>query len=126
MDNQFLLMNQMYSGMFRFFQWKRGLGVSASRKEEMLKELSRRELIIGGLSLATPDWGLAFTEPMRSSLSVLQPPDYPGDWIRTARILVAEAYNPPFYPKLEYDPEKAIHLAEALHANAFRYPALSY
>jgi hypothetical protein len=89
-------------------------------------DLSRRELIIGGLSIAAPHWGLGYTEPMRDSLSISHYPSDPGDWIRTARILVAEAYNPSFYPELEYDPGKAVHLAKALHANAFRYPALSY
>lgn len=48
------------------------------------------------------------------------------EWIRSARILIAEAYNPPFYPSLDYQPEKAVKIAQELNADSLRYPAASY
>jgi hypothetical protein len=48
------------------------------------------------------------------------------DWIRSTRILIAEAYNPPFYPSLDYEPAKAVKIARELNADAMRYPAASY
>jgi hypothetical protein len=48
------------------------------------------------------------------------------EWIRTARIILAEGYNPPFYPSYEYDPEKALFITRQLNAEAMRYPAASY
>jgi hypothetical protein len=48
------------------------------------------------------------------------------EWIRSTRILIAEAYNPPFYPALDYVPEKAIRIARELNADSLRYPAASY
>ena len=48
------------------------------------------------------------------------------DWIRNPRILIAEAYNPPFYPSLDYKPEKAVSIARELNADSLRYPAASY
>ena len=48
------------------------------------------------------------------------------DWIRMPRTLIAEAYNPPFYPALDYEPEKALGIAKALNADSMRYPAASY
>lgn len=47
-------------------------------------------------------------------------------WLRTARIVIAEAYNPPFYPVLEYKPEIALRVVQQLDAEALRYPAASY
>ena len=48
------------------------------------------------------------------------------DWIHNNRTLIAEAYNPPFYPALDYDPEKAVRIAKDLNADSMRYPAASY
>ena len=89
-------------------------------------DISRRDLIVGGLSLAASRYGMAAGKPVPSSASPLESSLKNTKWIRTARIMVAKAYNPPFYPELDYDPEKAVSLAKALNANAFRYPALSY
>jgi len=47
-------------------------------------------------------------------------------WIRNTRILIAEAYNPPFYPSLDYDAAKAVRIARELNADSIRYPAASY
>jgi hypothetical protein len=48
------------------------------------------------------------------------------EWIRHPRILLAEAYNPPFYPSFDYDARKALAIARELNADSLRYPAASY
>lgn len=48
------------------------------------------------------------------------------DWIRSTRTLIAEGYNPPFYPSLDYDPEKCVRIARELNCDSLRYPAASY
>jgi len=48
------------------------------------------------------------------------------EWIRSTRTLIAEGYNPPFYPSLDYQPEKAVRIARELNADSLRYPAASY
>lgn len=53
-------------------------------------------------------------------------PEAAYDWIRHPRILLAEAYNPPFYPSFDYDPAKALAIARELNADSLRYPAASY
>jgi len=40
--------------------------------------------------------------------------------------VIAEAYNPPFYPSFDYTAEKAVAITKALHADTLRYPAASY
>src|SRR3982751_5753256 len=48
------------------------------------------------------------------------------DWIPATRILIAEAYNPPFYPKFDYKGDRAVAIAKELNADSLRYPAASY
>jgi hypothetical protein len=48
------------------------------------------------------------------------------EWIRYNRTLIAEAYNPPFYPSLDYTPEKAVSIALDLGCNSMRFPAAAY
>jgi len=93
-----------------------------------MAELTRRDLILGsGLLLAGSGSQLFGADPFsRGGAKPAIMPDADREWIRTARILVAEAYNPPFYPELDYDPEKAVSLATALNANTFRYPVAAY
>ena len=61
-----------------------------------------------------------------SRLEAAPEPASAYDWIRNARALIAEAYNPPFYPALDYKPEKAVSIARELNADSLRYPAASY
>ncbi len=49
-----------------------------------------------------------------------------ADWMRTCRVLICEAYNPPFYPALDYQPAQAVRIASQLNADGVRYPAASY
>jgi len=66
------------------------------------------------------------TSQLRAALllSAAKSPAY--EWIRSPRILIAEGYNPPFYPSLEYEPENAVRIAQELNADSLRYPAASY
>jgi hypothetical protein len=48
------------------------------------------------------------------------------EWLKTCRTLICEAYNPPFYPSLDYQAGKAVSIAAALNADSMRYPAASY
>jgi hypothetical protein len=48
------------------------------------------------------------------------------EWIRGNRTLIAEGYNPPFYPSLDYEPAKAVSIAAELNCDSMRYPAASY
>lgn len=42
------------------------------------------------------------------------------DWIRTARVFLIDAYQPPFAPKLEYDAEALAQTMTGMHANTVR------
>ena len=82
-------------------------------------KLTRRELLeSAGFLLAGSDWQ-ASAQPQPATTSAYE-------WIRSTRILIAEAYNPPFYPSLDYEPGKAVKIARELNADALRYPAASY
>jgi hypothetical protein len=48
------------------------------------------------------------------------------EWVRSLRLVIAEGYSPPFYPSLDYEPEKAVAIAHELGCNAFRFPTFSY
>jgi Hypothetical glycosyl hydrolase 6/Beta-galactosidase trimerisation domain len=74
-------------------------------------DVSRRELLQGT--------ALAAAAPFATAAA-------PGEWIRSARILIAEGYNAPFYPELTYDPHKALLIARRLNAAALRFPAAAY
>lgn len=48
------------------------------------------------------------------------------EWVRFNRTLIDEAYNPPFYPSFDYEPQKAVSIAQALNCDSMRYPTASY
>jgi len=83
-----------------------------------MNRLNRRELLQSA--------GLLLAAAPLSAEAPAAAPDSAYDWIRSTRILIAEAYNPPFYPSLDYDPAKAVRIARELNADALRYPAASY
>jgi hypothetical protein len=88
-----------------------------------MNQLNRRELLqSAGFLLATPQ--LRGASPPGPGGTPAPGSAY--DWIRSTRILIAEAYNPPFYPSLDYDPERAVKIARELNADSIRYPAASY
>jgi hypothetical protein len=72
-----------------------------------MEKISRRELLQrAGVAAVVTTIGTsagysaapAVSEMPSSSLK----PSF--EWIRSARLLIAEAYCPPFYPSLDYDP----------------------
>lgn len=78
--------------------------------------MTRRDLIkSAGFLLASSQFDSAFASDSGTY-----------EWIRSTRILIAEGYNPPFYPSLDYDPQKAVRIARELNADSLRYPAASY
>ncbi len=77
--------------------------------------LTRREVLqTGGLLMAA--------SPLDASPGAADS----ATWIRTCRVLICEAYNPPFYPSLDYQAGKAVEVASELNADGLRYPAASY
>ena len=92
-----------------------------------MKSLTRRELLQqAGVMTATSVLGSSLSD---SAPAVRGPAGGPGepayDWICSARLLIAEAYNPPFYPSFDYEPEKALAIARQLNADSLRYPTFS-
>lgn len=87
-----------------------------------LPDFNRRDFLKAtGLLMASsqlPSWGhaapLAAGQPARN------------EWIRRTRIVIAEGYNAPFYPALDYEAERAVSLVEDLHGDALRYPAAAF
>lgn len=48
------------------------------------------------------------------------------DWLISDGVVLLEGYQPPMFPKLDYDPEHAAELAARIGAKIFRFPAMSY
>lgn len=90
--------------------------------------MNRRELLKRtGFCLATSAMaGVKVREGLAAWDSPQGAPVSSPAWIRTARIILAEGYNSPFYPSFEYDPEKALSITRQLNAEAMRYPTASY
>ena len=94
--------------------------------------MSRREMLkITALALQAPGFQglhakemglLSQAEPHTAG----QPIASTYEWIHFNRTLIAEAYNPPFYPSFDYEPAKAISIALALNCDSMRYPSASY
>jgi len=64
-----------------------------------------------------------------STLGGMQAHPAKGDddrYLQGMRILLAEGYNPPFYPNLDYDPNRALEIARALNADSIRIPGAAY
>ncbi len=93
-----------------------------------MEKISRRQLLqraSAGAALVTLGTNVSYTAT--SAAREVAPAFKPSfDWIRSVRLMIAEGYVPPFYPSLDYDPEKALALARRLNCNAFRYPTFSY
>ncbi len=93
-----------------------------------MKKISRRQLLqraSAGAALAT-----IATKATPSAPSI-QADDTThrkarSDWIRSIRLMIAEGYAPPFYPSLDYEPQKALDLVRRMNCNAIRYPTFSY
>ncbi len=91
-------------------------------------KISRRQLLqraSAGAAFATLGTNARYNValPPREVSSSLKPS---FEWIRSIRLMIAEGYAPPFYPSLDYEPEKALEIARRLNCNAIRYPTFSY
>lgn len=84
-----------------------------------MPELTRRDLIKSSAAL----WVASRFGNMEASAETGVPA---AVWAHHNRTLIAEGYTPPFYPSLEYDPERAIAIASALNCDSLRYPVASY
>jgi len=93
-----------------------------------MEKISRRELFErAGLGAVVTNLGSDATCRAVSAASDVSAPLKPSfEWMRSPRLMIAEGYCPPFYPTLEYDPEKALAIARRLNCDAFRYPTYSY
>jgi hypothetical protein len=93
--------------------------VGAINRRDLVKmtalALCAPELRLGALRLGSP------TEP-----HIQADTESAYEWIRGNRTLIAEAYNPPFYPSFDYVPAKAVSIATDLNCDSMRYPAASY
>jgi hypothetical protein len=85
--------------------------------------VNRRHVIkTAGAALVYPAFSSLFAETVRENSH--RSDSY--EWIRLNRTLIAEAYNPPFYPSFDYIPEKGVDIAVQLNCDSMRYPAASY
>jgi hypothetical protein len=94
-----------------------------------MEKVSRRELLqrAGAVAATTALGGFALEEGVANAINEGAAGARPAfEWIRSARLMIAEGYAPPFYPSLEYDPEKALALTRRLNCDALRYPTYSY
>ena len=87
----------------------------------------RQMLAMTTLAIGAP--GLSAHQPAGHSTSSQNEPEATLDtrqWIHHNRTLIAEAYNPPFYPSFDYMPEKAVGIALDLNCDSMRFPTASY
>jgi hypothetical protein len=93
------------------------------------EKVSRRELLrrAGAMAATTALGGFAPRKGVAKRVSEGAAATRPAfDWIRSVRLMIGEGYAPPFYPSLDYEPEKALALARRLNCDALRYPTYSY
>ncbi|MGH9356132.1 MAG: hypothetical protein ACRD10_08380, partial [Terriglobia bacterium] len=94
-----------------------------------MKKISRRELLerAGGAAAAISLAGFTATDGVAlQARDGDSPAKSSAEWIRSARLLIAEGYAPPFYPSLDYEPETALAIARRLNCDSLRYPTFSY
>ncbi len=87
-----------------------------------MKNWNRRELLQSSGLLLASHLALPGAEPAAADSAA----GGAYEWIRNTRTLIAEGYNPPFYPSFDYEPVKAVRIARELNADSLRYPAASY
>jgi Beta-galactosidase trimerisation domain/Hypothetical glycosyl hydrolase 6 len=93
-----------------------------------MEKFNRRELFQrAGTVAAVTTWGEGLKDGRRAVPSEeITPHTQSFEWFPSARLLIAEGYAPPFYPPLDYDPEKALAIARQLHCDSIRFPTFSY
>jgi hypothetical protein len=94
-----------------------------------MEKVTRRELLqrAGTLAATTALGGFVLKEGVATPIGEWSAGARPAfEWIRSARLMIAEGYAPPFFPSLDYEPEKALAIARRLNCDALRYPTYSY
>jgi hypothetical protein len=81
-------------------------------------------LKLSALALPT-SWLAQFSSALSTASAASGSKPLP-EWVHFNRTLINEAYNPPFYPSFDYEPKKAVSIAQALDCDSMRYPATSY
>lgn len=78
---------------------------------------------IGSATVKKPGWKLkqfVFLHGCLMAVALAVGQAAEQDWIRTARVFLIDAYQPPFAPKLEFDAEALMQTMEMMHANTVR------
>ncbi len=93
-----------------------------------MAKLNRRELLqrTGAAAATLKAGGGLFSRPTMAASQEDPGAERSVDWYPSARLLIAEGYDPPFYPPLDYEPERALAIARELHCDSIRFPAFSY
>lgn len=90
-----------------------------------MPEITRRDMLkMTALAVNVPGFEVLKASGNGLAAQAQVPAAY--EWIRSNRTLIAEAYNPPFYPSLDYKPEKAVSIAVDLDCDSMRFPSASY
>jgi hypothetical protein len=94
-----------------------------------IEKVNRRELLqrAGAVAATTALGGFGATKGVATAIHDRAASASPAfEWIRSARLMIGEGYAPPFYPSLDYEPEKALAITRRLNCDALRYPTYSY
>lgn len=91
-------------------------------------KLNRRQLLqrAGAAAASLKAGDILFSRPMMAASPRVSGAKQSFDWYPFARLLIAEGYDPPFYPPLDYDPERALAIARELSCDSIRFPTISY
>lgn len=93
-----------------------------------MMKLNRRELLqrAGAAAASLKAGDRLFSRPMMAASQQVPGAKQSFDWYPSARLLIAEGYDPPFYPPLDYEPERALAIARELNCDSIRFPTFSY
>jgi Beta-galactosidase trimerisation domain len=90
-----------------------------------MADINRRDLMKSSAALWVTSRMGGFSNPILTNSPA--PTNTPASvWAHHVRVLIAEGYTPPFYPTLEYDPERTTEIASDLNCDSLRYPVASY
>jgi hypothetical protein len=97
-----------------------------------MAEITRRQMLaMTTLVIGAPGLGVLRLNgrglPFQASPAQTEPAAGPlPEWIHNNRTLIAEGYNPPFYPSFDFTPAKAVSIAGDLDCDSMRFPTASY
>ena len=92
-----------------------------------MSPITRRELLQqAGVGLVGSGFMHATATPEFAAFSAAPIPIEETDgWFKSVRLLLAEGYNPPFYPRFNYEAARALEIAKRVEANSLRFPAMA-